>query len=276
MRCFDGCMFRLLRVVAPSVRRALRSGNCRSVTLPDRGWSGGGDGTQDRNLPRVELVAHPATCSRLVIVYPGLNATVDGESRHFTQSHPFRYRRLAERLQNERVAAVIRVANPPCGYYRDGQAAVDRLRRAIDYALAHARALCGHRDPELYLMGFSAGAGAAATLAGEYQPKRMLLIAPSGDVGPQRIIAGLKGYTGQLVLLVGEKDEIVGRDAACLFDELSPAARRKQVVFVPECDHFFTRQDHNELLEETSLRVFAEPEEFSEEQPVGHRTNRGT
>jgi len=31
---------------------------------------------------------------------------------------------------------------------------------------------------------------------------------------------------------------------------------------VPDCDHFFTREDHDELLEETSVRVFAEPEEL--------------
>jgi fermentation-respiration switch protein FrsA (DUF1100 family) len=117
--------------------------------------------------------------------------------------------------------------------------------------------MCGHRRPELCLLGFSAGAGAVAALAGAYQPKRLLLVAPSGDVGPRRIVAGLREYTGQLVLLVGEQDEVVGRDAACLFDELSPAACPKEVHFVPGCDHFFTRSDHDQLLEETTLRVFS-------------------
>jgi hypothetical protein len=83
--------------------------------------------------------------ARLVIIYPGLNATMDGESRHFNQAQPYRYRHLADRLQAEGVAAVLRVANPPCGYYGDGQVAVDRLARVLDYASAHARALCGHR-----------------------------------------------------------------------------------------------------------------------------------
>src|SRR5262245_27269106 len=253
MRCFDNCMFRFLRVVAPSVRRFLRVEGYRTITLPDRDCCRTANGAPRRTLPKVQFAAHPATCARLVIIYPGLNATMDGESRHFTQAHPCRYRHLAERLQAEGVAAVLRVANPPCGYYEDGQVAVDRLARAIDFALAHARALCGHRCPELCLLGFSAGAGAVAALAGAYQPKRMLLIAPSGDVGPQRIIAGLKEYAGALVLLVGEQDEVVGREAACLFDELSPAARPKEVHFVPGCDHFFTRPDHDQLLAATSL-----------------------
>jgi alpha/beta superfamily hydrolase len=276
MRCFDDCLFTFLRVAAPFVRRFLRVKGYRGITLPDGGRPPGGDGAGRRTMPKVQLAAHPATSTKLVIIYPGLNATPDGESRHFTQAHPYRYRRLAERLQSEGVAAVIRVANPPCGYYGDGQVALDRLRRAIDYALEHARALCGNRRPELYLMGFSAGAGAAAALAGDYQPRRMLLIAPSGDVDPQRIIAGLKEYAGQLVLLVGEKDKVVGRDAACLFDEISPAARHKQVLFVQDCDHFFTREDHDRLLEETSLRVFAAPEAFQQEQHVGRRTSRRT
>jgi dienelactone hydrolase len=122
-------------------------------------------------------------------------------------------------------------------------------------------------------MGFSAGAGAAAAMAGHYQPSRMLLVAPSGDAGPQRIIASLKEYSGQLVLLVGDEDEIVGRDAARLFDEISPAARHKQVLFVPDCDHFFTREDHDRFLEETSLRVFAEPNGFQLGPQVGQVTS---
>lgn len=254
---FDNCMFRVFRFAGPSVRRLLRLGNFRNVALCERGASGGAR----RALPSVQMAAHPATCDRLVIIYPGLNANLDGENRRFTQANPLRYLRLAERLQSEGIAAVVRVANPPCGYYSGGQVAVDRLRWAVDYALGHARSLCGHRRPELCLLGFSAGAGAAAALAGEYQPKRMLLIAPSGDIGPQRIVDGLKGYGGRLVLMVGEKDEVVGRDVACLFDELSPAARRKEVLFVPDCDHFFTRADHDKLFEETSVRVFAEPDE---------------
>jgi pimeloyl-ACP methyl ester carboxylesterase len=270
MRWLDGYVFRFLRVGAPFARRFFRVKGYRSITLPSGGHS------PDGAMPTVQLAAHPTNCAKLVIIYPGLNATLDGESRHFTQAHPYRYRRLAEKLQSEGIAAVIRVANPPCGYYGDGQVALDRLRRAIDYALEHARALCGNRRPELYLLGFSAGAGAAAALAGDYQPKRMLLIAPSGDVGPQRIIASLKEYVGQLVLLVGEKDEVVGRDAACLFDEISPAARHKQILFVPDCDHCFTRDDHDRFLEETSLRVFAEPEAFQQESQAGRRTPRCT
>jgi alpha/beta superfamily hydrolase len=257
MRCFDDGMFRFLRGAAPAVRRFLRLESYRNITLPESDCCRTASGAQRHTSPMVQLAAHPASCARLVIIYPGLNATTDGESRHFTQAHPYRYRHLAARLQAEGVAAVFRVANPPCGYYGDGQVAVDRLVRAIDYALAHARALCGQRCPELCLLGFSAGAGAVAALAGTYQPKRLLLVAPSGDVGPRRIIAGLKEYAGQLVLLVGEQDEVVGRDAACLFDEISPAARPKEVIFVPGCDHFFTRPDHDQLLEETSMRVFA-------------------
>jgi alpha/beta superfamily hydrolase len=257
MQCFNNCMFRFIRVVAPRVRRPLGVEDYRTIALPDRDCCRTANGAQRRTLPDVQFAAHPATCARLVIIYPGLNATLDGESRHFSHANPFRYRRLAERLQAEGVAAVLRLANPPCGYYGDGQVAVDRLARAIDYALAHARVMCGHRRPELCLLGFSAGAGAVAALAGAYQPKRLLLVAPSGDVGPRRIVAGLREYAGQLVILVGEQDEVVGRDAACLFDEISPAASPKEVHFVAGCDHFFTRPDHDQLLEDTSMNVFA-------------------
>ena len=253
MRFFDNFMFRFIRVVGPRIRWLRLCKGHRHITLPART----GTTVGHRSLPAVEFVAHPVTSPRLVIIYPGLNATVDGECRSFNQANPLRYVHLADRVQRERVAAVLRVANPPCGYYGGGQVAVDRLARVIDYALGHARDLCGRRHPELCLLGFSAGAGAAAALAGEYRPSRMLLVAPAGDAGPQRIIDGLKDYSGKLVLLVGERDEVVGRDSACLFDRLSPAAQPKEVHFVPDCDHFFTRPEHDQLLNETSLRVFA-------------------
>jgi hypothetical protein len=52
-------------------------------------------------------------------------------------------------------------------------------------------------------------------------------------VRPARIINGLKDYPGELLLLVGDEDEDVGRDTDFRFDELSPVMGRKQVLFVP-------------------------------------------
>jgi alpha-beta hydrolase superfamily lysophospholipase len=152
-------------------------------------------------MPMTELRVHPAISRRILIIYPGLNATPDGESSQFTQAHPYRYRRIAERLQSAGAAAVLRQANPASGYLGDGKAGVDRLAKTISYALTHANSLCGHGEPELCLMGFSAGAGAVAALASEYRPKCMLLVAPSGDAGGWRIVLGLKKFTGALVIL---------------------------------------------------------------------------
>lgn len=107
-------------------------------------------------------------------------------------------------------------------------------------------------------MGYSAGAGAAAAVSGEIQPTRMMLIAPSGDAGPNRIMAGLKHYSGRLCMFIGDDDEIVGRDAGALFDDLSPSAHPKEVIFVPGCDHFFSSEEHDRLYAATVVRVFSE------------------
>ena len=127
MRSPDGCIFWFLRVVAPFVRRLLPVKGYRTILLPGRSCSHDGNGAIHPSIPEVQLAAHPATCAKLLILYPGLNATLDGESRQFTQVHPYRYRRLAERLQSEGVAAVVRVANPASGYHGGGQVAADRL-----------------------------------------------------------------------------------------------------------------------------------------------------
>jgi hypothetical protein len=252
----DDWTFRLLRLVGPFAMRLFPGRNLhRTITLARASSSLGSGWARPSSTLPLQLAVHPATCDRLVIIYPGLNATIDGE-RWFTQAHPDRYRRIARMLQSRRVAAVIRTANPHSDSGRYGEQALDRLRSVIRYGLNHATAISGTGHPELCLFGFSAGAGAIAALATECQPKRMLLVAPAGDVGPDRIIAGLKNYTGELSLMVGEDDRVVGRNAACLFDELSPAASRKQVLFVPGCDHSFTSDEHNALLEKTVLRAF--------------------
>ncbi len=253
----DDWSFRFVRLAGPFAPRRFPGIKLhRTVTLPDRSSSPGHRRDRSSSTGPLQVAVHPAGCGTLLVICPGLNATLEGEGREFTQSHPDRYRRIARRLQSGRVAAVLRTANPCLDYGRYGRQALDRLRRVIGYGLDHAGAICGDARPELCLMGFSAGAGAVAALASEFQPKRMLLVAPSGDVGPQHIIGGLKDYAGELLLMVGEEDEVVGRDAACLFDELSPAVGRKQVLFVPGCDHCFTGDDHDVLLEETAFRAF--------------------
>jgi len=229
----------------------------RVIELPEQEDEARSGTDSPRVLPAVKLAVHPATCGRLVVIYPGLDATLDCESRSLTQHHPHRYLRLAQALQDRGIAAVLRLENPRSGYLDGGEVAVERLRRAIEYVLHHAQSLCGASSPQLNFWGFSAGAGAAAALAGHYQPQNMVLVAPAWNAGHFRVLAGLTKFTGDLFILVGEKDEMVGKEAGSLFAEYARTAWRKKVIVVPGCDHFFTGKDHDALLEEATLMALS-------------------
>ena len=192
---------------------------------------------------------------RLVIIYPGLNATPDGESRHFTLAHPFRYRLLAERLQAEGVAAVLRLASCPAGIM-DGQVAVDRLAGPLITPWLMPGPCAAIAVPNSACWGFPRGQGRLPPWLPPTN-RRPAAVAPSGHVGPRRIVAGLNEYAASSSSWLGNRTRSSGRDAACLFDQISPGLRAQEVRFVPGCDHFFTKAHHDQLLEETSMEVFA-------------------
>jgi hypothetical protein len=88
MRWFDGFVFRFLRIVAPNVPRFILFKRHRAITLPERNCSADGNGAGRHSLPSVDLAAHPTNCAKLVVIYPGLSATRDGECVAFNQAHP--------------------------------------------------------------------------------------------------------------------------------------------------------------------------------------------
>ena len=68
---------------------------------------------------------------------------------------------------------------------------------------------------------------------------------------------------------MGEDDEVVTRGAGVLFDDISPRATRKRVVFVPRCDHFFSAEEADAVFRRAPLWAFSNASAYSELIP-GH------
>jgi alpha/beta superfamily hydrolase len=168
-----------------------------------------------------EINIHDCPESNVIIInYPGYQGDIDG--------HQGKYRTLAHLLRRKGIGAVIRMGN----HYRYGflyeKSAVADLRATIDYALANAESICSTREPDLYLMGFSAGAGAIAIVAADYpQIKKVLLLAPSVDAGKTAIEEAFVKFRGEVYIAVGEDDECVGKEAGEYFLGLATSACKK-------------------------------------------------
>jgi pimeloyl-ACP methyl ester carboxylesterase len=224
--------------------RPVASGECLAA-VPDR----------TRTL---DLAIHANESGKLIVIFPGYGASLDAEDPELDDHHPFRYREIACDLQTAGIGAVVRAGNRQAPYFRYEEQIVNDLRAVMDHALKQAVAICGGRHPPLYLMGYSAGASAVAVLADEVGAARVLLLAPSGDAGPDRIAPGFGNYRGEVYIVVCERDEVVTSDAGPLFDEMSPRAAKKRVVIVPGGDHFFSGEAQDRIFRKAPFWAFSD------------------
>jgi pimeloyl-ACP methyl ester carboxylesterase len=203
-----------------------------------------------------EINIHDLPESNVIIInYPGYGGDIDG--------YQGKYRTLATLIRRRGLGAVIRMGNRYDYGFLYEKSAVADLRATIDYALANAEKICATREPDLYLMGFSAGAGAIAIVAPDYpQVKRVLLIAPSVDAGKSAIEEAFGRFRGDVYIAVGEYDECVGKEAGEYFLELATGARQKKLVIIPDCDHQFQGWINGKIMSKAPFWAFAGDESF--------------
>jgi dienelactone hydrolase len=192
---------------------------------------------------------HPHLGANAVVInYPGYNGNIDGYAQ--------KYEKLACRIVEKDVAAVVRMGNEDRLGFLYEESLIGDLRVTIEYVIGNAAKMCATSTPDIYLMGFSAGAGAVAAVAAEYPAvKKILLIAPAGDAG-NRNIANLAHFQGEVYVTVGAWDEVVGMHAGEYFMELAKAATKKNLVIVPRCDHQFRGKKNGMVLSKAPLWAF--------------------
>lgn len=193
----------------------------------------------------VELAIHPNASKRIIINIPGANGDIDGYEE--------KYKKLAHYMQKQGLGAVVRTDNHFLARYLPDV----KLRAALDYALSHAWEICGEASPDIMIMGFSAGSSAAAAIAHEYpQVKKLLLMAPSGDMGPTEVKEGLNKFKGDVTIVIGEEDDIVGVEAGDKFFSLTTGARHKELIKIPNCDHQFRGEVNGRIMSEAPFYAF--------------------
>ena len=107
----------------------------------------------------LEIKIHLHKNGIVILNYPGITGTIDGYNNKYGQ--------LADYLQEEKMGAIIRIGNERYYNLPYPQGMIDNFKFLIEYVLANSKELSGVQTPQLYLMGFSAGASTIASIAGE-------------------------------------------------------------------------------------------------------------
>lgn len=214
------------------------------------------NGSEEESLLSFEINIHDCHEAHAIIInYPGYQGDIDG--------YQGKYRTLADLIQRKGLGAVIRMGNPCRHGFLYEPSVVAELKATIEYALAHAEDICSSRAPDLYLMGFSAGAGAIAIVAADYpQISKILLLAPSVDAGKTQIENALPRFQGEVSIAVGEYDECVGKEAGDYFLSLAAGAKKKSLVIIPNCDHQFQGMVNGKIMSKSPFWAFAGDETF--------------
>ncbi|QQG43109.1 MAG: hypothetical protein HYW45_02805 [Candidatus Daviesbacteria bacterium] len=213
-------------------------------------WTAQPKGSKSFHLLGLDLAIHPNSSKRIIINYPGYH----GEREGYMDKH----RKLAQYMQGEGLGAVVRGKGPGWPDF-DGFTEDVQLRKMIEYALENAQAICDAQRPEVLIIGTSAGGGAAAAIAYEYEAvKRLLLMAPGANMGMGQIERGLSRFPGEVFVIIGENDTNVGPETGKAFYNLATAASLRQLFLIPNCDHNFRGKTNGRIMSQAPFYAFAQ------------------
>ncbi|NTV44096.1 MAG: hypothetical protein HGA67_00160 [Candidatus Yonathbacteria bacterium] len=201
----------------------------------------------------IPVVVHEKPDSHCIIInYPGLGSNVDGYMN--------RWEKLAVFMQGKIGATIIRMPNIDHGdTYEHYCASVKAdLCAVIEYTIANAVTLCGVAEPDIFLMGYSAGASAVAAVACDYAVvKKILLIAPSYHAGKKEVGTGISLFKGYVYILEAEYDYVVGPVPRQLHELAGNTAPESSTLRrVPDCGHQFKGTENGRVLSGAPLWAF--------------------
>jgi hypothetical protein len=205
----------------------------------------------------LDVAIHPFNNGKIVINYPGADGSINGYND--------KYIKIANYLVENKIGTVVRIPNiSSLGFGWD-----INLRETLSYVLDHSKEICGSEIPEIYLMGTSAGAGAIAMTAWEYpQVTKILLTEPAIIFSGEHGVDGIKKYRGEVVIVVGQGDNALGKEIGEKFFDYFINAKNKEIFEIPSCDHQFRGEVNGRIFSQAPLYAFGN-EKFTFPDPNG-------
>lgn len=224
-------------------------------------------GYQGQTVPyEAPFIAFPTTSGKLLIQAPGAGEVKEGAGN--------RYVRLGEHLQASGLATLVsfnaplpdaqfKYANEPYSY-RDASWSlmyVESMAALVEHCLKNAGPLCGAKEPEVYLAGFSAGGSVAGAVAPVFAPITKILLVSAYDSADWFFLGGVRRYTGEVYVAYGEQDPAAAI-LAMMMPSLAKSARAVHARGVPDCDHSFSGETNGRVFSKAYLWAFAGDDGF--------------
>jgi pimeloyl-ACP methyl ester carboxylesterase len=213
----------------------------------------------------IDIAIHPKISPNIIINLPGFNGSLDGYEN--------KYVKLAEYITSKDLAAVIRMPNTvprfACRYNTYGIFNVKALKNVIKYAIENSESICGQTNPNIYLIGTSAGGGIVSLVAWMFKEvKKILLVCPANgnSVDYGNAIHDLQLFSGDVSIISGMDDEIIDLYSINQFNVSAQTGFAKNIKLhiVPDCGHNFEGEQNGRILSRAPFWAFADDEDFPE------------
>ncbi len=200
---------------------------------------------------------HPTNTGNILINIPGAGGTIEGYLN--------KYVNLGNYIQENNIASFVRIPNDRPAEYEL------TVRKVVNYSIEHSKEICGTDTPNIWLMGFSAGAGAIVLTGWEYpEIKKILAINPYIEDIRHKIKKDLPSYTGDLFLIKGSDDNVIGTDTLEFISSYSMNVSDIQTHTIPNCDHQLKGLTNSYILSQLPKYYFLEKYK-TEEFPDGSK-----
>lgn len=224
-------------------------------------------GYQGQTVPyEVPFFAFPTSSGKLIIQAPGAGEVKEGYRNRFV--------RLGEHLQASGIATLVSFnpprpdaqfmyANEPYSY-RDvswNRIYMESTAYLVEYCVKSAEQLCGAKEPEVYLAGFSAGGSVAAAVAPLFAGIKKILLVSAYDSVDWFFLGGVRRYTGEVYVAYGEED-LPAAILAMMMPSLARGASAIHIRGAPHCDHGFSGERNGKVLSAAYLWAFAGDDGF--------------
>ena len=180
---------------------------------------------------------HPTDTGIILINIPGAGGTISGFKN--------KYINLGNYIQSKGIASFVRIPNDRPHEYEL------TVRTVVNYCLENSISICGSSHPEIWLMGFSAGAGAIVLTGWEYpEVKKILAINPFLEVKDvrEKLKENLPRYKGELYLVKGSDDTVIAADSLEYIQSLANSVTVLKTLLIPNCDHQLKGDDNSKIL----------------------------
>jgi len=195
------------------------------------------DKTNLSELWDIPIQYHPTNTGIILINIPGAGGSIEGYKNKYTN--------LGNYIQKKSIASFVRIPNEKPQDYEL------TARTIINYCLENSKAICGTDSSEIWLMGFSAGAGAILLTGWEYpEVKKILAVSPwtGGFEERERLKKNLPEYKNDLFIVIGDKDDVIYDDTMDFIVNNATSVSNLKTLIIPNCDHQLTGEDNSKIL----------------------------